>query len=289
MRRLSEVDIRALIRLMADTDRRTSDMARSRLLRAEVTDVLPRLAEAVSDPDALVRGRARLFLEQLRLEDLKDRWAALAGQPDEHIDLEEGAMLVARYRYPEQDLRGYSRWLDEAAANIAVDLDDDLGMYRTIGVINMHLFEKIGFRGDDVRYYDPDNSCINRVIARKRGNPITLCVIYLLIGTRLGLPLHGVGMPGHFVVKYEDEDGAVWIDPFHSGRLLSREDCVRHVRSMGYPFRSHFLKPTKTRGVLARMLANLQRIYNETEQPLQAQHMKEFQDILTSTLPGDRS
>lgn len=281
MRHLTGADIQALIRLMGDADPRTATLARERLLQADVVDVLPYLSDAVSDPDALIRGRARLFLEELRLSDLSRRWSIIASQPDAEMDLEGGALLIARYRYPEKDLEPYRRWLDEMAGAVAADLEPDLGMYRTIGVLNMHLFEIAGLRGDDVRYYDPDNTCINRVIDRKRGNPITLSVIYLLVASRLGLPIYGVGMPGHFVVKYSNGDEETWIDPFHQGRLLSREDCVRHVRGMGYPFRAHFLKSISTRSILVRMLGNLHRIYTETDQPLQAEHVKTFQEILT--------
>lgn len=281
MRRLTGEDIQALIRLMGDADVRTAAFARERLLQADVGDVLPYLAEAVSDPDPLIRGRARIFLEELRLLDLARQWELLARQPDDQVDLEAGAFLIARYRYPEEDFEPYRRWLDETAAAATADLAPDMGAYRAIGVLNMHLFELAGLRGDDVRYYDPDNSCINRVIDRKRGNPITLSVVYLLVGRRMGLPLHGVGLPGHFIVKYEDDEAETWIDPFHQGRLLSRDDCIRHVRGMGYPFRAHFLKPISTRAILMRMLGNLHRIYSETDQPLQAEHIRKFQEILT--------
>lgn len=281
MRRLTGDDIQALIRLMGDMDPRTSKMAREWLLQAEAADVLPHLAEAVSDPDPLIRGRARLFLEELRLGDLARRWAALAERPDDEMDLEEGAFLIARYRYPEEDFERYRRWLDETAAAAAREMGAGTGMYHAIGVLNMHLFERARLRGDDVRYYDPDNSCINRVIERRRGNPITLSVIYMLVARRLGLPVHGVGLPGHFVVTYISGDERIWIDPFHQGRLLSREDCIRYVRGMGYPFRAHLLKPISTRSILVRMLGNLHRIYAETDQPLQAEHMKTFQEILT--------
>ncbi|OUN00166.1 MAG: hypothetical protein BAA04_09430 [Firmicutes bacterium ZCTH02-B6] len=280
MRRLTAEDIQALIRLMGDSDPRTATFARQKLLEAPVEDVLPHLKTAVSDADPLVRGRARLFLEELRLADLHERWERLASQSDSVLDLETGAFLVAKYRYPEVDMEPYRRWLDAQADAVAAQFDPGLSMYRTIGLLNMQLFEKAGLQGDDVRYYDPDNSCLNRVIDRKRGIPITLSVIYILVGRRLGLPLDGVGLPGHFLVRYSGED-TVWIDPFHRGRLLTREDCIRHVRAMGYPFREHFLKPMKARTILARMLNNLHRIYVETDQPLQAEHIKGFQDILT--------
>ncbi len=281
MRRLTAEDIQALIRLMGDSDARTAAFARDKLLEAAVEDVLPHLKEAVSDADPLVRGRARLFLEELRLADLNQRWERLAGQSDSVLDLETGAFLVAKYRYPEVDMEPYRRWLDQQADAIAVHFDPALSMYRTIGLVNMQLFEKAGLQGDDVRYYDPDNSCLNRVIDRKRGIPITLSIIYILVGRRLGLPLDGVGLPGHFLVRYSGQEESVFIDPFHRGRLLTREDCIRHVRAMGYPFREHFLKPLKARAILVRMLGNLHRIYVETEQPVQAEHIKGFQDILT--------
>lgn len=280
MRRLTGDDIQALIRLMGDTDPRTSALARERLLQADVEDVLPYLGAAVSDPDALIRGRSRIFLEQLRLNDLMRRWSRLARATGPDFDLETGVLLVAHYRYPEQDMTPYVRWLDQVALRISEDLPVDLEMYRTIGVLNKHLFGKEGLRGDAVRYYDPDNSCINRVIERRRGNPITLSVIYVLIARRLSLPVRGVGLPGHFVVKYEDADDETWIDPFHQGRLLSRADCVRHIRRSGYPYRKQSLQPISDRAILLRMLGNLQRIYSETEQVSQAEHMKTFQEIL---------
>lgn len=278
MRRLTGDDIQALIRLMGDTDPHTSGLARERLLHADVEDVLPHLSKAVADPDAIIRGRSRLFLEELRLNDLTKRWRKLASDPT--FDLEAGVLLLARYRYPETDMTPYSRWLDDMAVNVANDLPADLEMYRTIGVLNKHLFARTGLRGDAVRYYDPDNSCLNRVIDRKRGNPIALSVIYILVAQRLSLPVRGVGMPGHFIVKYEDGDDETWIDPFHQGRLLSRADCVRQIRRSGYPYRKQLLQPVPDRAILLRMLSNLQRIYAETEQVSQAEQIKIFQEII---------
>lgn len=278
MRRLTSDDIQALIRLMGDTDPHTSRLARERLLQADVGDVLPHLGEAVADPDAIIRGRSRLFLEELRLNDLTQRWENLASNPK--FDLEAGVLLIASYRYPETDMAPYSAWLDDMAVSIADDLPPDLEMYRTIGVLNKHLFARGGLRGDAVRYYDPDNSCINRVIDRKRGNPIVLSIIYMLVARRLSLPVRGIGMPGHFVVKYDDGEDETWIDPFHQGRLLSRADCVRHIRRSGYPYRKQLLQPVPDRAILLRMLSNLQRIYAETEQGSQAEQIKTFQEIL---------
>lgn len=280
MRKLTGADIQALLRLMGDTDPRTSTMARERLLQEQVEELLPHIARAVRDPDPLIRGRSRLFLEYLRLHDLATEWRAVAGAPDDTFDLEKATFLIAKYRYPETDMAPYVAWLNQKAAAVAKDLPSGEDMYRNIGVLNRHLFVRGGLRGDAVRYYDPDNSCINRVIDRRRGIPITLSVIYLLVARRVGLPIRGVGMPGHFVVKYEGGEEETWIDPYHQGRLLSRTDCARHIRRSGYPYRKQLLQPVKDRTIVQRMLGNLHRIYVETEQAAQAEQIRVFQEIL---------
>lgn len=280
MRKLTKDDIQALIRLMGDTDPHTSKLARERLLKESTGDVLPHIRQAVQDPDPLIRGRSRLFLEELRLHDLAGRWRILAAVEDKDFDLEEAAFLIARYRFPETDMAPYVRWLDDKAEAVAQDLPVTGDMYRTIGVLNKHLFVRGGLRGDSARYYDPDNSCINRVIDRRRGIPITLSVIYVLVARRLGLPIRGVGMPGHFIVKYEDGEEETWIDPFNQGRLLTRTDCIRHIRRSGYPYRKQLLQPVSDRAIVLRMLGNLHRIFTETEQLAQAEHMRTFQEIV---------
>lgn len=280
MRKLTGEDIQALIRLMGDTDPYTSQLAKDRLLQADVHDVLPHIGKAVTDSDPIIRGRSRIFLEELRLHDLSTQWRALASAQDRAFDLEAAAFLIARYRHPETDMAPYVAWLDDKAAQVAQDLPPVEDMYRTIGVLNKHLFVRGGLRGDAARYYDPDNSCIHRVIDRRRGIPITLSVIYMLVARRLGLPIKGVGMPGHFIVKYEGDGEETWIDPFHQGRLLSRTDCIRHMRRSGYPYRKQLLQPVKDRAIVRRMLGNLQRIYTETEQIAQAEQIRAFQEIV---------
>lgn len=280
MRKLTGEDIQALIRLMGDLDGHTSTLAKRRLLRADIRDVLPHMRDAVADPDPLIRGRSRIFLEELRLHDLVRQWRELAGAPDGEFDLEEATFLIARYRHPETDMAPYVAWLDKKAAAVAGDMPSTADVYRTIGVLNKHLFIRGGLRGDAARYYDPDNSCINRVIDRRRGIPITLSIIYLLVARRLGLPIRGVGMPGHFIVKYEGGEEETWIDPFHQGRLLTRTDCIRHIRRSGYPYRKQLLQSVKDRTIVQRMLGNLHRIYTETEQTVQAEQIRAFQEIV---------
>ena len=94
-----------------------------------------------------------------------------------------------------------------------------------IKITNQLLFETLQFRGNDQDYYDPRNSCLNSVLSRRIGIPITLSVIYIELARRLKQPIYGVGLPGHFIVAYEDAQSRYWIDPFHGGKILTFAEC----------------------------------------------------------------
>ncbi len=140
----------------------------------------------------------------------------------------------------------------------------ELDPEKLIGGINHYLFDEQGFRGNTEDYYDPKNSFLNEVIDRRRGIPITLSVLYMEIAWRLDLPLVGVGLPGHFIVKYQAADRDILINPFHRGALLSEEDCQRTLERTyagKIAFDRELLAPTPKRLILTRMLNNLKGIY----------------------------
>jgi regulator of sirC expression with transglutaminase-like and TPR domain len=123
-----------------------------------------------------------------------------------------------------------------------------------------------GFRGNAEDYYDPRNSCLNAVLDRRLGLPITLSVVYLEVGWRLGLPLAGVGLPGHFVIKHAGAgpEPEVMVDPFEGGVVLSEADCaerLRRVHGRPIPLEAHYLAAVTRKQILARMLTNLKHIY----------------------------
>jgi regulator of sirC expression with transglutaminase-like and TPR domain len=130
------------------------------------------------------------------------------------------------------------------------------------------LFEQFGFRGNEDNYYDPRNSFINDVIDRKLGIPITLSTVYLEIARRLNFPMAGVGMPGHFLVKYADPQEEFFLDPYNSGTILSADDCRSRITSHyrgTIEFSDHMLARVTHRQILTRMLNNLKKIYVESQ------------------------
>ena len=128
--------------------------------------------------------------------------------------------------------------------------------------MNLLLFKELGYRGNRKDYYDPKNSYLNMVIERKLGIPISLSAVCVCLARRLGQKVEGVGMPGHFLLRYRSGRHSVFLDPFDQGRRWTHQDCVAHLESEGYGFREEYLRAVTDREVLARMLANLLQIYH---------------------------
>jgi regulator of sirC expression with transglutaminase-like and TPR domain len=169
--------------------------------------------------------------------------------------LDEGALLIAAAGTGADPEAGLTR-LDELAAELHDALDRGVGLAE-------HLFVHQGFAGNTLRYHDPRNSFLPDVIERRLGIPISLGVLTIELGRRVGIAAHGVGMPGHFLVGL-DADDARLLDPFHGGTWLDVDGCralFARLHGPGVPFRAEYLAPTGTRPILRRMLANLRQVY----------------------------
>jgi regulator of sirC expression with transglutaminase-like and TPR domain len=201
---------------------------------------------------------------EAEIKRIRALFAGVVSRPDAQIDLAHGTLLIAAEEYPQLDIAEYLRRLDHMAEQVRERVCLELAPEKVIEVINHTLFTEMGFYGNADDYYDPKNSFLNEVIDRRKGIPITLSIIYLEVGWRLDLPLSGVGLPGHFIVKYQPRDREILIDPFHRGTLLSEEDCrrtVERIYSGQMPFHRDRLASASKRLIFARVLKNLKAIY----------------------------
>ena len=180
-----------------------------------------------------------------------DAWRRLRRSPEGDVDLGLGAMLIARIEHPGLDPQAELARLDQLAARLPS---------RDVEGLRRFLFEEERFAGNREDYYDPRNSCLNDVLDRRLGIPITLSVLAMEVGRRAGLRVDGVGLPGHFMAC---ADGILF-DPFHAGAVVSRAEAAAVVgRVLGNEVAledSHFA-PVKPVDVLIRMLANLRGVY----------------------------
>ena len=177
------------------------------------------------------------------------------------------AMLIAATAYPHLDI-GYELGLLDSLASVASRRrGNERDPLPSVNLLSEYLFDEVGFRGSLEDYYDPRNSFLNDVLARRLGIPISLSLVYLEVGKRLGMSLSGVGMPGHLLVAHEDIEG-LFIDPFHGGVLLSERECadrLRQVTQSHVPWDRKYLSPISNREFVARMLRNLKAIYLEQQ------------------------
>jgi regulator of sirC expression with transglutaminase-like and TPR domain len=183
------------------------------------------------------------------------RFAALVQGPDATVPLDRAALLIAAHARRDLDEEAVLARLDALAAGCA---DPGFEGWRR------HLFVDLGFTGNVEDYYDPDNSFLDQVLERRVGLPITLSVLAMEVGRRMGLRLAGVGMPGHFLLQDLDAVPARWVDPFAAGRVLDRaavEERFHVVNGASTPFHESYLDPVGPRAILGRMLANLKAIY----------------------------
>jgi regulator of sirC expression with transglutaminase-like and TPR domain len=184
--------------------------------------------------------------------------------PDNAIPLAEAALLMACEEYPQLEVPPYIDRLDRMAAAAQEIIRSEDSPVELIEKINSVLFDQFGFRGNSEDYYDPRNSFFNDVLDRRLGIPITLSALYLEISRRLKFPIVGVGMPGHFVVKYITRTEELFLDPFHRGEILSRDECRDRIQEMygdAVPFSERLLERVTNRQILSRMLNNLKVIY----------------------------
>ncbi len=200
-----------------------------------------------------MEGPVQAFAETVRL-------------PESELDLGRAALAIAEIEHPGLETVPYLARLDELAARSGV-AREPAGRAR-LDRLSAFLFEQEGFRGNADDYYDPRNSCLNDVLDRRLGIPITLSVLMLEIGRRVGLAIAGIGLPGHFVVGAQVGGAMVVVDPFGGGRALTREDADALVsRAVGQAVNltdAHFT-PASKREIITRMLLNLKGIYARRE------------------------
>jgi len=147
---------------------------------------------------------------------------------------------------------------------LAGRLEDGATGAEFVAVANQYLFGELGFNGNVKNYYDPSNSCLNQVLTERTGIPITLCLVYMEIARRLAKPVYGIGLPGHFIVQYDDGEFQSFIDPFHGGTLLNAEECYELARrSSGEQVAADpsLLVRVGKQHMIRRMINNLRAVY----------------------------
>jgi regulator of sirC expression with transglutaminase-like and TPR domain len=264
-------EVAALTKLLDDPDREVQASVRARLdeLGREALPHLRTAREAAEDEST--RDTLDALIHDLHVRVVERAWTSVM-EADE-VDLERGAFLLALYRFPDLDIPRYRAVLDGWAEDARPAVEAADGAERALALARF-VTDDLGFEGNRERYYDPNNSYLNRVIERRLGIPISLSVVYLLLGQRLGLPVYGVNMPAHFLVTYVDGRGELLIDLFGGGEPVSKDTCVRFLIKAGIKPRGYYFEAVEPEEILLRMTRNLWGIAQEAGQTQTAEDLE---------------
>lgn len=272
-----------LIRLLDDRDEFVRGKVRDQLIQIG-EDALPFLEMAVRTENPALRAVAGEVIQAIHPKQLGEKFRQLALKArGSDLNLETGIRLLAEFGHPQSKPEDITVPLDQIAADLGNRLEPDDSPEKAVQALIRFLFIEQGFAGNESNYLDPDNSYFNKVLQRRTGIPITLSVLCLLVARRLNLPIVGVGLPGHYIVKYASSTDPIFFDPFHKGRILQREDCIRLVNSAGFKFEEHHLSQSTHLETLVRMINNLVAAYGQTGELEKVHQLREYIGILLNS------
>ena len=228
-----------------------------------------------------MESRVAFVRDEILFEQLKEEFSTFVTHCSRQMDWEQGAFLIAKIAYPDVDIPHYQQCLDQLTEEFRKKWHSESSAPGKIArLLSAFLFKDKGFSGNRIHYHDPDNSYLHRVIESRQGIPISLSAIYVFVGNRLNLPLSGVGMPGHFLVKIEGEPIPQFVDCFNGGAFLREQDCEQFITASGLDYSPEFLEKSPTRLILARMLRNLLSIYEREQQNPMTKRVETLLQIL---------
>jgi regulator of sirC expression with transglutaminase-like and TPR domain len=282
-------EINALIRLLDDPDEDIYGHIRQEL-KSFGADVIPNL-ELHWERNRLghlFQGRVENLIHEIQYGSLEEH--LLEWWNKDKPDLLEGVTLVSNYKYPELTFEEINQQVTKFTKEIWLEINDNLTALEKIKLINHFIFEVHGFAGNTEGFHDHQNSFLKDVLDTKKGNPLSLSILYILIGRQLDLPIYGVNLPRHFVVAYLDpyqlttpiEDSPVlfYINPFSKGDIFGASELSEFLEKINIPEKVDFFKPCDGKQILFRMLNNLIYAYSKSGELQKAEEIKKLTNVL---------
>jgi len=265
----------ALLRLLEDDDTSTVELVKAELLR-EGNASVPVLRELLQSDSETATARVRELLHTIAQRNAAASFTRICESG--HIHMEEACMSLAKALDADCDVEAAQQELDAWAQEVRDWLTPEQSPHQTVELLTQFLGGDIGLTGNAEDYYNPQNSLLPRVIEHKLGIPITLAVVYMLVGARAGIIVEGVNLPGHFLARHKD----IFFDPFHQGRILTMMDCREILTRQNIEFKESFFEPASARQILMRILANLLNIASSNGTPQRVDQLATWLDQLGS-------
>jgi regulator of sirC expression with transglutaminase-like and TPR domain len=255
MDKLSEKELHALVSLLDDSDREVKTHVRDRIIALghEVIPFLEKKWEDSFNPD--IQKEIEELVHDLQFYQLKERLIDWKNSPEQ--DLLTGLWIVNTYQYPDLEFEKLNAEMHQIYFEVWTAFKNDLLPYEQVRIINSILFNNLRFSANTKNFHSPGNSMLSNVLDTKKGNPISLCAIYLLVAKKLGLPIYGVNLPNLFVLTYKSVDATFYINAFNKGLIFSKKDINNYLDHLKIDPLDVFFEPCSNKDIITRTLRNL--------------------------------
>lgn len=255
MDKLTDKELNALVSLLDDSDKEVKEHVRDRIISLgnEIIPFLEKKWENSFNPT--LQKEIEELVHDLQFALLKQRLVQWKESKDQ--DLLTGLWILNTYQYPDLEFDQLNAEMHQIYFDVWTAFKNDLQPYDQIRIINNILFNQLKFSANTKNFHSPGNSMLNNVISSKKGNPITLCSIYLLVAQKLGLPIYGVNLPNLFVLTYTSEENKFYINAFNKGLIFSRSDISNYLEHLKITPKDEFFEPCSNFDIIQRMLRNL--------------------------------
>ena len=255
MEKLSENELHALVSLLDDSDREVKSHVIDKLISIghPVIPFLEKKWEESFNP--AIQKEIEDLVHRLQFSQLKERLIDWKSSPEQ--DLLTGIWIINTYQYPDLEFEKLNADMHQIYFEVWTAFKNDLLPYEQVRIINGVLFNSLRFSANTKNFHSPGNSMLSNVLETKKGNPISLCAIYLLVAKKLGLPIYGVNLPNLFVLTYKSSDASFYINAFNKGLIFSRKDIVNYLEHLKIESREVFFEPCSNQDIITRTLRNL--------------------------------
>ncbi|MEI8293635.1 MAG: transglutaminase-like domain-containing protein [bacterium] len=269
-------DTQALIRLLRDSDEETVRLVKQQLI-SMAEDNPHCLDELATSDDERISQHAREILAGIADHDAVQDFDLLCHLGGENFPTEQAAWMLARAVQPELPTARYEEQVDDWGREFLSRIPLAANGSERVRLLTEFLSDELGFRGNSSCYYCEENSLLPHVVETRLGIPISLALVYMMVGSRAGLRIEGINLPGHFIARH----GGVYFDPFHGGRILSQHDVKQLLARQNIEFKESHLLPATSRQFLLRMLANLLYVYDLDEEHEKRERVKSWMDAIS--------
>ena len=252
---MEDKELKALVKLLEDDDTEVVDHVEAQI-RSFGTGIIPFLEEEwESQFNPIIQRRIEDLVHGLQFELVKER--LIVWKEKKEPELLEGIWILATYQYPDLDLNELQKQIEQLYYEAWTEVKEEMTPYDQIRMLNSVMFDKLKFRANTKNFHAPANSMINSVLESKKGNPISLCSVYMLLAQKLNLPVYGINLPNLFILTYKTEDTQFYINVFNKGLIFSREDIDNYLQHLKLTPEDIYFEPCSNLEIIIRYLRNL--------------------------------